>query len=392
MAHITKSYCEGRKAPFKVAWRVNGQRLARFFETYDAREEFIKTYDFLEEYQFEALLKMTKSEISEVAQIKAAKGDDITFRDIWHFWVENHKTRELITTFDACNSYIFALKDAERPRSHIVRVRRILEMFCETFGDVFLDHISRKELVAWINKLPYSGQTKTNYKDIIRAAWSYFDDREWLSKNVAVKLPVERIVRGEIGILKVEEVEQLLRANENYDPEICGLMALGLFAGMRSSAITRVAYEEINFKERGIETPAGKTKKNRRQFIENLPDNLWAWLERTPPSAFTMCERKFKRRRELAYRRAGLLVSAENVKKGLADKVKFPPHNAFRHSFVSYHVALHRNFTDTALIISHRHTDILFEHYLGVAKHDDAVKYFNIYPSDYVKPETVNAQ
>ena len=127
-------------------------------------------------------------------------------------------------------------------------------MFCETFGDVFLDHISRKELVAWINKLPYSGQTKTNYKDIIRAAWSYFDDREWLSKNVAVKLPVERIVRGEIGILKVEEVEQLLRANENYDPEICGLMALGLFAGMRSSAITRVAYEEINFKERGIKT------------------------------------------------------------------------------------------------------------------------------------------
>ena len=82
MAHITKSYCEGRKAPFKVALRVNGQRLARFFETYDAREEFIKTYDFLEEYQFEALLKMTKSEISEVAQIKAAKGDDITFRDI----------------------------------------------------------------------------------------------------------------------------------------------------------------------------------------------------------------------------------------------------------------------------------------------------------------------
>ena len=76
----------------------------------------------------------------------------------------------------------------------------------------------------------------------------------------------------------------------------------------------------------------------------------------------------------------------------MADKVKFPPHNAFRHSFVSYHVALYRNFTDTALIISHRHTDILFEHYLGVAKHDDAVKYFNIYPSDYLKSETVNAQ
>ncbi len=60
--------------------------------------------------------------------------------------------------------------------------------------------------------------------------------------------------------------------------------------------------------------------------------------------------------------------------------------------FVSYHVALHRNFTDTALIVSHRRTDILFEHYLGVAKKEDAEKYFNIYPSDYKKPELQTAK
>lgn len=79
---------------------------------------------------------------------------------------------------------------------------------------------------------------------------------------------------GEIGILTVEETERLFRANEKIDPEVCGLMALGLFAGMRTSAIPRVEYEEIRMRQ-GILTPAEKTKKNRRNYIENLPDNFW---------------------------------------------------------------------------------------------------------------------
>ena len=65
---------------------------------------------------------------------------------------------------------------------------------------------------------------------------------------------------GEIGILTVEETERLFRANEKIDPEVCGLMALGLFAGMRTSAIPRVEYEEITMRQ-GILTPAEKTKK-----------------------------------------------------------------------------------------------------------------------------------
>ena len=68
---------------------------------------------------------------------------------------------------------------------------------------------------------------------------------------------------------------------------------------MRSSAIARVAYDEITMRQ-GILTPAEKTKKNRRNYIENLPDNLWAWLERTPKTAFSWCERKWKKRKETA--------------------------------------------------------------------------------------------
>lgn len=42
---------------------------------------------------------------------------------------------------------------------------------------------------------------------------------------------------------------------------------------------------------------------------------------------------------------------------------RYPPHNAMRHSFATYHVALKRDFHDTSLIMSHRGTSILFKHY-----------------------------
>lgn len=43
-------------------------------------------------------------------------------------------------------------------------------------------------------------------------------------------------------------------------------------------------------------------------------------------------------------------------------KPKCPPKNCFRHSCVTYHVALHRNPGKTALIVSHRNQDVLHQH------------------------------
>ncbi len=201
------------------------------------------------------------------------------------------------------------------------------------------------------------------------------------------------MVTPEPGILKVEEMEKLFRANEKIDPEVCGLLALGAFAGMRSSAISKVDYHEIDFAQRGIHTPAEKTKKRRRQWIEGLPDNLWAWLKQTPQEAFQMSHRQFTHRRSEALKRAGLLIEADDIayrnrkreEKGL-DRVKWkpkcPPKNCFRHSFATYHVALHRDAGKTALIMSHRNQQVLYQHYIGTATREQAEAYFEIFPSN----------
>ena len=385
MATITKKYDAERKSPFQVLWREHGKRYSRFFETEEARDAFIETHSFLEEEQFGALAKMSKETITDVARIESMRGE-ISFREIWGFWAKHHKAQDMVTVWNACDSYIRSMREVGKPESHVVRVRRILEQFCMDFGDALLDHVSRKELENWIGHLPFGAGTKRNYKQIIRTAWSYFEQNDWITRNVAVNLHSEEIIRGEIEILTVEEAEQLLRANEHADPEVCGLMAIGLFAGMRSSAISRIDYAELHFDTKSIHTPAEKTKIKRRHIIEGLPDNLWEWLKRTPATAFNMSERQFKKRRENAYRRAGLLVNAQDVKRlaeeGIKAKLKLPPHNAFRHSFASYHVAAYENFPKTALIMSHTGTDILFQHYKAAATKADGLRYFNIYPGE----------
>ena len=126
------------------------------------------------------------------------------------------------------------------------------------------------------------------------------------------------------------------------------------------------------------ENPVQKVK--RRQVVTDEPGNLWAWLERTPESAFSLTPRQVAKRRERAYERAGLLVTkaTANHKKVLP---KSPPKNCLRHSFVSYHVALHRDPGKTALIVSHRSQEILWQHYLGVANREDTEQYFAIFPN-----------
>ncbi len=381
---VRKLYNPKRSSPFQVSWRIDAKQYSRFFKTEADQEEFASQMSPYFDNDKIEILKLDTSAIGDIISINRKRGE-VSFMEMWKFYEKHHKAREVLTLWQAADVYIRTLKQQDLDKGYINHARNIMEKLCESLGDTLIEEIRRETLEYWLSQLPYSPVTKKNYRSTIRAAWTFFERSDWIEKNVAIALKCPKIVREEIGILSVAEVEQLFRANEKADREICGLLALGLFAGMRSSAIPRVEFDEINFQTRGILTPASKTKKSRRDYIEKLPDNLWAWLEQTPKKAFGWRDRKFKKRKESAFRRAGLLVSATDAKhlakKGVRVQVKFPPHNAMRHSFASYHVAWKRDFQNTALIMSHRHTNILFDHYRGIATQENAEKYFNIYPS-----------
>jgi len=314
--------------------------------------------------------------------------------EVYKFWKEQQRKiaklgdRHLI---DASTAYIRSMENIGRNPDYIQHVRRALTDLHDRFGNRLVREFTTEELREYLFALSYGAITIKNKRTYFQGAFGWWEKQGWLTESPMKRVETPEILDKEPGILTVAEIRALFRANEKVDPGICGILALGAFAGMRSSAIARLDYSEIDFTQRGIATPAEKTKKKRRQWIEDLPENLWEWLRRTPKEIFALDERQLRHRRNMAFKRAGLIIEADDIarenakreRKGeslLQAKAKCPPKNCLRHSFVTYHVALHRNPGKTALIISHRDQNCLYRHYLGIATKADAAKYFEIRP------------
>jgi len=313
--------------------------------------------------------------------------------EVYRFWLLNqtHGLREQIDLRQGSIEYLASMRRSCRHPAYVQHVDRALRAFRSEVGNCQLSRLTVTQLREHLFGLPFSALTIDHRRTYLLTAFKWWKTQGWVTDNPVAKVERPVVVEQEPGILTVAETLKLFRANEKVDPEICGLLAFGAFAGMRSSAISRIDYSEIDFAQRGILTPAEKTKKKRRQWIEDLPDNLWAWLKKTPPQAFEMTHRQMLHRKSQAFRRAGLLVEGYEINRingrreargePLLDlKPKCPPKNALRHSFVTYHVALHRNPGKTALIVSHRDQDCLYRHYLGIANQKDAKEYFAIRP------------
>ena len=386
-------YQPKRKKPYTARWYEGKRQRNRFFSTEEARSNFIEEFQKLAQRQDPTLLPLAPHQLIRWQQAMAIAPDADPV-EVFRFWSRAQQDKLKIEDRrleDAAAGYIKSMERVGRNHSYIGHVKRALADLRYQLGDNLVRNITAEELTEHLFGLPYSPVTLRNRRTYLFGALAWWEKQGWVDENPMKRVECPQVLEKEPGILTVPEARLLFRANEKVDPEICGLLALGAFAGMRSSAISRIDYSEIDFDQRGILTPAEKTKKKRRQWIEDLPDNLWAWLKKTPPQAFEMTHRQMLHRRSMALKRAGLLIEADDIsrenakrdRQGLEPvdlKPKSPPKNALRHSFVTYHVALHRNPGKTSLIISHRDQNCLYQHYLGIANQQDAKEYFKIFP------------
>jgi len=375
----------------------------RFFATEQSREQFIRNFRQSAAGQDPSLPIIEAHKIirwQQAAQI-APDADPVEVYRFWSAAQARKKQQATRNLADATPPYIDAMQRMKRHPAYIGHVDKALRDLLDELGDRDLRDFSAADLREHIFSLPYSEVTLNHRRTYLQGAFGWWLKQGWVDENPIRKIETPEVPDKEPGILTVAETEQIFRANEKIDPGICGILALGAFAGMRSSAIARLAFDEIDFNQRGILTPAEKTKKKRRQWIEDLPSNLWQWLRRTPPEIFDLSERQLRHLRTEAFKRAGLLVEADDIARELrkqsrrgsdqregrgaspskpADAIRCPPKNCLRHSFATYHVALHRDPGRTALILSHRQQDVLYQHYLGIATQSAASEYFKIKP------------
>ena len=124
----------------------------------------------------------------------------------------------------------------------------------------------------------------------------------------------------------------------------------------------RIVWEEISLDADKPRVRIEKAKNNQRR-VNDIPDNAVHWLRAcrgegtVAPDNFTKAMQRLRQKAEIPYMQ-----------------------NAARHSFASYHVALHDDAAKTAVLLGHPNPTLLYNTYRECVAREEAVRFFDLVP------------
>ena len=245
-----------------------------------------------------------------------------------------------------------------------------LERFARKHARRLVAEITTKEIDAWIYGLKNAPQSKDKHRRLLHNFFGFCAGRGYTDENPVARAAKVKVIRKPPGILSPADTAALLAVSP---AEIIPALAIGFFAGLRTAEIARLDWSQVNLKRGYIEVSAEVAKSSQRRLVE-ITSNLRAWLK---PHALLsgpvrLSEMRHKDRFDAARKASG---------------VAWPP-NACRHSFASYHLAMHQDSAKTALQLGQTTANVLFEHYRELVTPEDAAAYFAITPES-VKPSNI---
>lgn len=367
----------GRPSPYGVQWLLNGQRKTEYFTTEADRDR--KVRELQRDAQSGAVFfRLTAREAADYRLFRQAIGDT-PWEEVVAGWRAHTTARQNdncpVTAEEALPHYLkhvagrVAAGDLTPAAASHRRTKA--RMFCAAHAGVRLDAFTTDEVEDWLKGLGFtSGGTFNSYLKNIADFFKLFASRDTplgRERQLAAN-PCDGIerkseaVEAEVTILPVEDTRTLFRFALKHYPQALPRLALEAFAGLRFSTAQRLHESDINFEDRGISLPADTNKRQRFFHLDQLPENLWPWLELG----------------------GGWGMNASqwmHLKTRLFAEAKVAhPRNVLRHSFATYHVAAYKNPGLTATILTHANQRKLWGVYNGRAKQADGLAYFAITP------------
>ena len=297
------------------------------------------------------------------------------------FFLKHHRSPDYtIRLQDALALYLDVReRDGLRPRT-IRALRSSIGAFVRSTDNPWTHEITPESVEGFLRALPSrSGSGKAtrktwnNYRNDLHAflAWCAEADistnRPFLFENpvAAVRVFSARQVREEQAArpttTSTSDVRRIFSVLIRWrGGSLLRYFALTYFAGIRPEELLRMSDREdelINLRTRIITIPANVSKTRHERHI-TISENLAAWLEFAPRPIVPL-----NFRRMMSRVRAHFAMS----------------HDEARHSFISYHVALHRSLGDAALQAGNSES-IIRRHYLHLHPAEEGRAFFGIVP------------
>jgi integrase len=260
----------------------------------------------------------------------------------------------------------------------------------DAFGVSLVRDLKLEEAKDWIASLDLAPRTKKNELNCLSEILLHSVARKYVSENVLDGLTRSDRSRlygvdedREPEILTPKEADRLIRAAQKHkNLDLMGAVTLGLFCGIRTEEIKKLKWKDIHLDE-GFVTIGRDIAKKRSIRNVTLCDNGLKWLSLCPDKTGFVTRSDFfcdyDRRFNKLLRHAKFTKKIEEDGKTI-EKVAWKK-NAMRHSFGTYHFALHGDSIKTSNELGHKQGDgVLFAHYRALATKKQAEKYFGIVP------------
>lgn len=368
---ITLKKCKHPRYSWRVTFSQGEEYAQKYFTSKEDAKEFAdeKRVELLNEGRKHADISdderkaiIRARELAESFTASGVKG--FTLDAALTFYADHLNTRRRsATVLNAYDEFVETREKEGASAAHLRDFKYRLERFAKKHAKRLVADITAKDIDAWIFSLKSATQSKANHRRLLHNFFAYAVGRGYADENPVSRAAKVKVIRKPPGILSPADTAALLAASP---AEIIPALAIGFFAGLRTSEISRLDWSQIDLKRGFIEVTAEIAKSSHRRLV-NITENLRAWLE--PQARLSgpvrLSDMMHHDRVTLARKEAG---------------IKWPP-NACRHSFASYHLAKNQDAAATALQLGHANTSVLFQHYRELARPDEAEAYFAILPT-----------
>jgi integrase len=282
-------------------------------------------------------------------------------------YAKRHPTKlPLIKVPDLVTEFLAEKKKQGRSDRHL----ETLKSHCKRFGDaVYMNvgSVTAPDIDLFLDGLEVGTRTRDNIVNSINTLFEYAKRKRYLPSDHDELSRVARLDNDEDGSIEIytpEEIKALLTA---ADESLLPFIAIGGFAGLRSSEIQRLDWQDVKFDNDCIIVQKGKVKQRgkSRRIVPMLP-NLKKWLKPLVQDAGQVWPHS------KPYLYEALSAVATEAKVGWKS-------NALRHSFVSYRVAQIKNVPQVAFE-SGNSPQIIDSNYRELVTEQAAKKWFSLRP------------
>lgn len=260
---------------------------------------------------------------------------------------------------DVINEFLVSKARSGRSERYLRQLRVSLSSFSKGRSLLPMTSITVSDVERWIFGQDWKPKTMKGYLSDLHTLFAFALRRGYVRDLSACQVELPDVPSTEApGIHTPAEVATVLETARLSDLGVMRHLAIRYFAGIRSAEAHRMGEDSILSDRCYIEVHARKSKTRQRRLVKIQPA-LAAWLavggELRPMSEVT-------------------------VRKTV--KLSGVPwtHNATRHSFVTYHLAMWENAGKTALEAGHAE-QILFNNYRAVVTQAQAEEFWRIRPA-----------